>query len=145
MFIWERSRIRFLTNHHRMLPRRRKTLSREGSGFVFPKWEPEEAQAGWSALDAGGGGVARAGEAILQRCQGTTLGKTVLQVSQMAHCPQTAGPWACGERWRLFALAEPARRVCGCHCCEGCLSSCPDREESQGPFRGRDGPGEMDV
>lgn len=106
-----------------MLPRRRKTLSREGTGFAFPKWEPEEAQAGWSALD--GASLARAGKAILQRRQGTTLGKTVLQVSQMTHCPQTAGPWACGERWRLFALAEPARRVWGCCCCEGCLSSCP--------------------
>lgn len=68
-----------------MLPRKLKALNREDVEFAFPEWKPAEAQAGWSSLD--GASPARAGEAIFQRRQGTTLGKAVLQDSQVAHCP----------------------------------------------------------
>lgn len=131
----------FLTNHHQMLPRKLKALSREDVEFAFPRWKPTEAQAGWSSLD--GASPARAGEAILQRCQGTTRSKAVLQVSQVVHCLSDSQALGWGGKVEIVCVGRISGEGPGI--IQGCLSSGPDEEESQGRLRGGGAPGELET
>lgn len=72
--------------------------------FAFPEWKPTEAQAVWSSL--GRASPARAGEAILQRRQGTTLGKAVLQVSQVTHCPPDSQALGWGGKVEIVCVGR---------------------------------------